>query len=201
MDDTYSLDAELLLRLNEGDRDAFSFVFERYYRMLYALAFKYLKSEDAAMDAVQNTCMKLWEMSGTLTFDTKLKGLLFTILKNDILNTIRNDKRHIARLYMMAQEAEKPVPDLLNTDHDDENLYRRLHEAIEKLPSQQRTICLIKLNEKLTNMEIAAKLNIALSTVKTHYSKALKSLRTMLNEENLMILIVLFVTLGVIYGR
>ena len=60
----------ILNDLNKGDKKAFTYVFNRYYRLLYTVAFRYLKSEDSAMDAVQETFMRLWEKKDTLTFDT-----------------------------------------------------------------------------------------------------------------------------------
>ncbi len=195
MNDASAINSDIISRLRDRDKQAFSIVFEMYYRMLYALAFRYLKSEDAAMDAVQNTFLKLWETCYTLRPDTNLKSFVFTIIKNDILNSIRNDRKHIEKLYILAQHGEKENG---LDDIEDANIREQLYASIEKLPPQQRTICLLKLKENLSNMEIAEKLNIALPTVKVHYNKAIKNLRNMLGEDFLMITLILWSTSGVL---
>lgn len=188
MNNTSEINNDILSRLRDRDKQAFSIVFEMYYRMLYALAFRYLKSEDAAMDAVQNTFMKLWEICDTLRVDTNLKSIIFTIIKNDILNSLRDDKKHIEKLLILAQHKER---DTVLDNIDNANIREQLYASIDKLPSQQRTICLLKLKENLTNMEIAERLNLALPTVKVHYNKAIKNLRNMLGDDFFIITLIL----------
>ena len=62
--------------------------FERYNRLLYALAYRYFKSGEEAEDAVQYTFMKLWEQRTNFSFESGIRSLLFTILKNYILNEL-----------------------------------------------------------------------------------------------------------------
>lgn len=51
-------DIQLCLELQKGNEDAFTKTFERYNRLLYAIAYRFLKSEEEAEDAVQYTFMK-----------------------------------------------------------------------------------------------------------------------------------------------
>lgn len=46
-------DEDLLSALREGSEDAFTVIYERYHKLLYVLAYKYLKNSFAAEDAVQ----------------------------------------------------------------------------------------------------------------------------------------------------
>ena len=57
------------------------------------------------------------------------------------------------------------------------------------LPAQKTDICLMKVQEELTNQEIAERMNLSVNTVKTHYSEALKLLRIHLSK---MLIIVAF---------
>lgn len=183
-------------RISRGEKKAFSLVFERNYRLMYAIAIKYLKDEDAAMDAVQNTFIKLWEKRSELNKDTNLHNLLYTILKNGILNEIRNNKLHYEKLYLMAQQETDTTYEPLEESPRDRYI-KLLHEKISKLPQQQRVICELKINHNLSNMEIAERLGIALPTVKVHYYKALKSLRKMKDEDLAIFLLILHASLSV----
>lgn len=182
--------------ISKGDKKAFSFIFERNYRLMYAIAMKYLKDEDAAMDAVQNAFIKLWEKRSDLVEDTNLHNLLYTILKNDILNEIRNNRLHYEKLYLMVQQETETAYEPLQENSRDKYV-KLLHEKISKLPPQQRAICELKINLNLTNMEIAERLGIALPTVKVHYYKALKTLRKIKDEELAIALLILQGSLSV----
>ena len=57
-------DDELLILLQKGNERAFTTIYERYHKLLYVVAFKYLKDNDTAKDAVQQVFLKLWESPG-----------------------------------------------------------------------------------------------------------------------------------------
>ena len=46
-------DEDLLTSLRQGSEDAFTVIYERYHKLLYVLAYKYLKSTYSSEDAVQ----------------------------------------------------------------------------------------------------------------------------------------------------
>ena len=60
MNQFIDFDEKIICRTPSGDEAAFTVVFERYNRLLYALAYRYLKSGEEAEDAVQYTFMKVW---------------------------------------------------------------------------------------------------------------------------------------------
>lgn len=190
------LDNTLAERISRGDRRTFAAVFERNYRLMYAIAIKYLKDKDAAMDSVQNAFIRLWEKRSELAADTDWRSLLYTILKNGILNEIRNNKLRYKKLYLMARQegetAEEPFQ-----ESGMERYIGLLRQRISSLPPKQRAICELKLSQRLTNMEIAERLGIALPTVKVHYYKALKTLRQMKDENLAIALLILQGSLSV----
>jgi len=176
MEKNIIIDCVILLGLNKGDKVAFSKVFKNYHRLLYALAFRYLKSEDAAMDAVQNVFMVLWEKRESLNFDTNLRSLLFTILKNYVLNEIRHNKIVYEKQYEISQlESNKEID--ISDAIENKEMKTLLYTSIQKLPFQERKVCLLKIVNGMTNQEIAERLNISIPTVKSHYTQAIKKLR------------------------
>lgn len=48
--------------------------------------------------------MKLWEQRETFSFESGIRSLLFTILKNYILNELRHRNLVFEKLYEMAQQ-------------------------------------------------------------------------------------------------
>ena len=77
------------------------------------LAYRYLKSGPEAEDAVQHTFMRLWEQRETFDFSEGLRSLLFTILKNYILNELRHQRIVLEKheeLLQQNSEEEDVIP-------------------------------------------------------------------------------------------
>jgi RNA polymerase sigma-70 factor (ECF subfamily) len=87
----------------------------------------------------------------------------------------------IEKNYEMAQLADKYDDDLVGNLEDAE-MREQLYKAIEHLPEQKRQVCLYKLEGNISNREIAEKMKISVSTVKTHYSQATQMLRMHLGK-------------------
>ena len=176
-------DQKLYDDLRRGKEYAFAAVFERYNRLLYTIAYRFLKSEEEAEDAIQYLFMKLWEQRTNFSFESGIRSLLFTILKNYILNELRHRSLVFEKLYEMAQQVNDE--DDFLTQFENGELGKFLRVAIDKLPPQKQKICLLKIEYGLSNQEIADRMGITVPTVKSHYTQAIKALR---NEiESLMI--------------
>ena len=113
------------------------------------------------------------------------------MLKNYLLNEIRNNYSALEKNYELAQETieyENEILERLEEKEMNEQLYR----AIGDLPEQKRAVCLYKLKKGLSNQEIAEKMQISIPTVKTHYSQAIKLLREHFEKLLILLLFSLF---------
>lgn len=181
-------DEQLYKKLKEGNETTFAFVFNRHHKAFYALAYRYLKSGTEAEDAVQHTFMRLWEQRKSLHISTNLRSLLFTILKNYILNELRHRRIVFEKHYELAQKDEETAEDIMKALENNE-LRNHLRAAINELPVRKRKICLLKIEEGLSNQEIADKLQITVPTVKSHYTQAIKQLRLHIDKLLLILLL------------
>lgn len=185
MNQLIDLDEKLYNKLQQGDENAFAITFDRYNRLLYTLAYRYLKSKDEAEDAVQHTFMKLWMQRESFDFQSGIRSLLFTILKNYILNELRHRQVVFEKHYEIAQESEELDEGFLK-ELEQKELNENLRAAINELPPQKKRICQLKIERGLSNQEIADLMQITVPTVKSHYTQAIKLLRSAI--EPLMIL-------------
>lgn len=183
------IDYKLLMQLRDGNEKAFSIVFDTYHRYLYVLASRYLMSDSYAEDAVQYTFMRLWEGRETFDYKTGIKNLLFTILKNYILNEIRHNNLVIKKNYELAQLTEEMETDFLH-ELEDADFKSHLYKLIEQLPPQKREVCLLKIQQGLSNQEVADTMNISVPTVKSHYTQVIKLLRSQLDKIIMIILVI-----------
>ena len=181
------IDYELLMQLKDGNEKSFSVIFDTYHRYLYVLACRYLMSDSYAEDAVQYTFMRLWEGKETFDYKSGIKNLLFTILKNYILNEIRHNNLVIQKNYELAQLSEEMETDFLNK-LEDADFKMHLYKLIDQLAPKKREVCLLKIQQGMSNQEVADAMKISVPTVKSHYTQVIKLLRSQIDKIIMIIL-------------
>lgn len=191
MNQVIDIDEKLYAGLRRGEEHAYAMVFEKYNRLLYALAYRYFKSGEEAEDAVQHTFMQLWSRRDSLEFHAGIRSLLFTILKNYILNELRHRQIVFEKHYEIAQQNEETDESFLE-ELEKRELKESLWVAINKLPEQKRKICRLKIGRRLSNQEIADMMHITVPTVKSHYTQAIKLLRSAIEPLLVLLHIVWF---------
>ena len=164
----------ILARIKKRDKEAFRYLYEYYFAKMVLFAESYLYDEEEARDLVQDLFFHLWKHAGTLQVATSVKAYLFTSVRNRCLNAIRDRK-------IKDEHNNKLVEAQLFSGTEDviidEDVHRRLQEALNSLPDKCREIILLKVVEGKKNKEIAEQLNIAETTVKTQVQRAYRMLR------------------------
>jgi RNA polymerase sigma-70 factor (ECF subfamily) len=138
-----------------------------------------------AEDAVQHVFVKLWENTKDIEIGINLKNYLYTMTKNYILNQIRDHKETISVYYVNSQ---KEIPD---DNHflqriEEEQVSMALYQAIDSLPAQKKEVCRLKIEEDISNQEIADRMGISIHTVKSHYQESIKMIRNYFRKIKLM---------------
>lgn len=177
---------KLFSQIQQGNKEAFTKAYEKYSKMLYGLAYQYLKSNEMAEDAVQQTFTKLWEHHKQIVITTSLRNYLYTMTRNHILNQIRDRKAEIINNYQIVQKTEKYQLDITHLLEKEETM-NVFYKAIALLPKRKREICMLKMEEQMSNEKIADTLQISVSTVKTHYTQSKKLLRNFIKKMSILI--------------
>ena len=189
MSQKYSQDeAQALVKaLKEGNQLAFSIVYKTYAAQTFSLAFKYLLNKELAEDAVQNLFLKLWLKKEEIDETKPINRYLFTMWKNDLLNTLRDSKKNI---YLLEDCLSMVLE--LEDNSQNENLKQEqmniIQQALEQLSPQRRKVFEMKVSGKYSNQEIADKLNLSINTIKFQYSQSLKQIRATVGELSLLLL-------------
>ena len=102
--DASALDQALVLRLIEGDEAAFCQLYSRYKDRLMFFAMKFLKSTDYAEDVLQDVFTNIWTGRKLINPEIPFAAYLFTIVKNRVLNQIRDmEKQELLKNRIMEQ--------------------------------------------------------------------------------------------------
>lgn len=169
-------DSALFLLVKQRDKEAFGAIYRKYHPYLYAISLRYLKNEGMAEDAVQHVFVKFWEVTRNVSIEVNLKNYLYTMVKNHILNLFRDRKEVLSLHYMNAQLEPADEDDFLG-DVEQNQLIELLREGVKSLPPQKQMICEMKMEESISNQEIADRMGLSLHTVKSHYQESIKMLR------------------------
>ena len=117
--DTLMDERELVLRLIDGDEDAFCELYAAYKNRLLYFAMKFVKSREFAEDIFQDAFTVVWQSRRFINPDASFSSYLYTIVRNRILNQIRDRAkrfRHDNRNRNTDNAAE--TADDLNQRHD-----------------------------------------------------------------------------------
>ncbi|MEX2438076.1 MAG: RNA polymerase sigma-70 factor [Candidatus Babeliales bacterium] len=174
-------DTVLVKKIKQGNEAAFGKLFDRYNTSLFFLAKKYLKDQGLAEDAVQDIFVKLWVKKEALDPSQNIKGFLFTMLKNNLLNTIRKQK---SRIHSAISIADENLPGLNHTEDDviHSEYQELLKRGLNELTEGRRIVFELKVYKGLSNEQIAEQLLVTIHTVKSHYYHGSRFIRTYLEK-------------------
>lgn len=180
---------ELLVKLAEGDENAFEQLYLIYSPRLYKKILQLVKQPAIAEELLQDVFVKIWEKRETLDNQRSFKSFLYTIAKNLVVDLFRRtalDKQMLESFIIENSELHYPFDTMPDQDQETKAI---IQKALDTLPPQRKTIyALVKLEGK-SYAEVAELLAISTSTVNDHVVKATKSLRDYFDKNNALLVI------------
>lgn len=182
-------DAALMLRVKQGDREAFAALVDKYKQPVMNLAYRTLHDLTEAEDLAQHVFLQVFKSAHRYEVSAKFSTWLFTIARNLCLNEIRRRSRHPAEsLDQTATDHEElPLrqfedtrifspPDAVLLDE----LEQKVEEAVAALPEKQRTAILLCRQDELSYEEIARVLGCSVSATKSLIHRGRETLKSKL---------------------
>lgn len=175
-----------IVRLKTGDRSEYEKIYHEFFDLLYSLSKQYLMNTDDAEEIVQDAFLKLWEIRSGLNDQSNIKNFLYTLVKNNCLNQLRN-KQNAARLIKNYhyQELQYNYEALTKTSENYiqfQELKEKIDLAISELPDDLQVVFEMNRFQDMRYKDIALKLDLSEKAVEARMSKALKILRTELKD-------------------
>lgn len=173
-------DAGLIALLQEGDSNAFSEIYERFWLLLFRHAFRMTRDQDNAEDIVQDVFTLLLTKGKELKFNHTLSSFLYSAVRFRVLDKVgrmKTEESYIAGLQKTMEQGE------LTTERQVlvRELAFRIEVELEQLPEKMREVFILNRVHEYSYKEISQKLNITDHTVKKQISNALKLLRAKLH--------------------
>jgi len=174
-------DTTLTSLLKEGDQLAFTEIYNRHWKLIYAHVYKMLRDEDDAKDIVQEVFGNLWIKAASIKSNLNIAGLLYTAARNKVFDLIEKNKVRSDYIGEIASFVSDPLNEKVDAI-DEKRIMEILEREIQKLPPKMKEIFELSRKDDLSHKEIAARLNISEQTVKKQVQNALKLIKPKLND-------------------
>ena len=180
-----AIDPAVMRRVAEGDSAAFERVYDAFSGILYSLALRILERPEDTEELLQEVFLKIWKDAAD--YDPRRGAPLawaITITRHKAIDRIRTTARRL-RLYEAAEAEAKNSPASIPqplSDAEHSESARAVRQSLDHLLPEVRQSIELAFFGGLSHSQIAAKLSLPLTTVKSRIRRAMMQLRQSLKH-------------------
>ena len=172
-------DETIILKIADGDKAALSELYLQTKNAVYSFALSMLRDLHAAEDVMQETFLQVWKSAPTYVPRGKSPlPWILGIAKNLSLARLREDQR----LRSWIDDNPDPADPLDQYLACENKILTRA--VLAKLSQEERQIVVLHVVAGLKHREVAALLELPLSTVLNKYNRSLKKLEKLVREQS-----------------
>lgn len=176
-------DDELILLVQRRQEAALGALYDRYIRMVYAVALRITGDALTAEEVVQDVFQNVWQAAAGYQHGASIfSKWLLAITRHRAIDVLRS-KRERARTREQALYVDSYMPMDLPTSADsvEQHIEREsMRQALQTLPTPQRQAIELAYYSGFSQAEIAQQLGEPLGTIKTRTRLGLLKLRELL---------------------
>jgi RNA polymerase sigma-70 factor (ECF subfamily) len=185
-------DAQLMVRVRDGDDGAFNALMTRYRKPVINFVYRLVQNGSAAEEIAQDVFVNIYLARHRYEPTARFSTWLFTVATNMSLKHLKRKKRWISE-----SEAD-PEAGRTYADHPEGNpsaldrvvdreLADLVREAVRNLPEKERTAIVLCKYHDFSYQEIAQIMKCSLGAIKTHIHRGKLRLRDMLRKMGLAV--------------
>ena len=148
--------------------------FEQYAGQVYRWAYRFLGRHHDALDVVQDVFLR-WDQQCSQAPPLQPRGWLRRVTLNRAIDVSRKRQTEADVDPHVMETRSKSVETVEMLDRA--TLRQDIASALDRLSEMQRSVLVAKVYDEMTFAEIATELGVAISTVKTHYLRAVQAVR------------------------
>ena len=157
-------------------RNEFNELVHRLSRQLFGYAFRILRNQEEAEDAVQEVFIKLWKLREKLEEYKSIDALATTLVKNYCIDQIRKEKNIFSNdessQFYIPSANPSPEQQMVNRESDE-----IIRGIISDLPEVYRTVIQLKDIDGFSYEEIVQQTGQNINTLRVNLSRARKLIR------------------------
>jgi RNA polymerase sigma-70 factor (ECF subfamily) len=174
-------DTELINQILEGNMNAFTFLVNRYQKLVVHITGRLVQRQEELEDVCQEVFIKVYQNLGKYRNECKLSTWIATIAYNTSINYLRKFKK-FEEVYPEDSVALRNLTDFRVENYETADLKRYVREQIELLPVQYRTVVTLFHLEEFSYQEIEQITGMPEGTVKSYLFRAKSLLREKLKH-------------------
>jgi len=184
-------DADLMLRVKDGDDSAFEYLAEKYRRPMLGFMYRVTRNTHIAEELAQEVFLRVYRARATYNAEAKFSTWLYRIASNLSVNYLRDTKHERPEMAVSLDEPDEETGTTLDLadkslDAEQQILRRERLAAIKRhvqaLPERQRNAVLMHKYQGMDYRQIAEVLNISESATKSLLFRAYETLRERLKD-------------------
>lgn len=180
-------DADLMLRVKEGDEHSFADLLSRHRDPVVNFLYRMVQNSAVAEELAQDVFLRVYRARHTYAPSAKFTTWLYCISTNVALNHLRDGRR--ARHTEALDDPDSSVARVLRSPEPTveehmvaDSLGWEVRRAVQELPDKQRAAVLLHKYQELDYRQIAAALDCSESAVKSILFRAYEALREKLKH-------------------
>jgi len=184
-------DAEVMLRVREGDDAAFDYLVQKYRRPIIGFMYRMAHNPAIAEELAQEVFLRVYRSRANYEPSAKFSTWLYRIATNLGVNHARDTRHERAENTVNLDEPDTETGQTLDladkTPTVEEEILRRerlaaIRQKIEALPERQRMAVLMHKYQQMDYRQIAEVLKLSESATKSLLFRAYEALRAQLKE-------------------
>jgi RNA polymerase sigma-70 factor (ECF subfamily) len=148
----------------DGDTQALAETWRRYSPMVLRLAKRTLGSQFEAEDVAQEVFYRLYRRAKRIENPQSLRSFVYAMTVHALKSELY--RRKVRSWLFFEQPQTLSNLGWKTTDMESRDLVRRFHALLERLPTRERLVFILRRMEAMTVEEIATAMEISESTVK-----------------------------------
>ena len=180
-------DAELMVRVREGDQTSFGLLLEKHRGPVVHFLYRMVQNQGVAEELGQEVFLRVYKSRETYEPTAKFRTWLFRIATHVALNWLRDSRNRQAQQSLdRGMEEEGPPREIpaagptVEQELVNRARVREIRQAVEALPAKQRAAVLMHRYEEMEYTQIAKALGCSESAVKSLLFRAYETLRARL---------------------
>jgi len=170
-----------MLRYRDGDVGAFETLYKRHNDAVYRYLLRLCQHRDAAEDVFQEVWGKIIKARESYRPTAKFTTFLYRVAHNCFIDHIRRNRRH-AQTIAIEPDSQPDPGESPETQTERRLARRRLLDALQQLPCEQRDVFLLREEAGFSLDQIASITGTNRETAKSRLRYAVRKLRTAIDE-------------------
>ena len=182
---------QLIQKAKTGDESSFESLILGCQNKAYNIALRYLRNEDDALDALQESFIKIFRHLNSFKEDSRFDTWVYRIVVNTCNDMLRkNSNQKITDSIFKTEDEKETVIEIPDSTGSPEEVYDKkeksehLKHCLEKLNHDQKEIIILRDIHGFSYDEISEILECSVGTVKSRINRSRLRLREILMEQN-----------------